>query len=150
MADQQVPQFDPNGFSTEPYVRRIEKPWGFELHLVPEGLPYMMKIIHVTAGKRLSLQVHDEKRESWTLLSGPGRVIWENSAGELVETALEKGVGYTCALGQKHRLCAGEEGDAEFFETSTPESGTTYRLEDDFARPDETPEQRKAERGETG
>jgi mannose-6-phosphate isomerase len=145
MSDQ-VPHFDTSGFATEPYVRRIDKPWGYELHLVPEGLPYMMKLIHVNAGCRLSLQVHDEKRESWTCVSGPAKVIWENSAGELVETILEPGVGYTCKLGQKHRLAAGEDGDAEFFETSTPESGTTYRLEDDYARPDETPEQRQIER----
>lgn len=146
MAD--VPYFDPKDFSTEPYVKRIEKPWGYELHLVPEGLPYMMKIIHVDAGKRLSLQVHDEKRESWTLLDGPGYVVWQDDKGERVETWLEKGKGYTCALGQEHRLCAGEDGDADFYETSTPESGTTYRVEDDFARPDETPEQRRYERGE--
>jgi mannose-6-phosphate isomerase len=120
----------------------------YELHLVPAGLPYMMKIIHVNAGCRLSLQVHDEKKESWTLLSGPGRVIWENQQGELIETELQPGVGYTCKLGQKHRLGAGEAGDAEFFETSTPESGTTYRLEDDYARPDETPEIRLSERAE--
>ena len=144
-----APHFDPTEFKNEAYQRRIDKPWGYELHLVPEGLPYMMKIIHVTAGARLSLQVHDKKHESWTLLSGPGKVIWENNQGELIETIMEPGVGYTCALGQKHRLAAGEDGDAEFFEASTEESGTTYRLEDDYARPDETPEQRKAERGET-
>jgi hypothetical protein len=32
------------------------------------------------------------------------------------------------------------------FEASTPEKGTTYRLEDDFARPDETDERRERER----
>ena len=38
--------------------------------------------------------------------------------------------------------------DADIIEASTPELGTTWRLEDDFARPHETPEQRKLERGE--
>jgi mannose-6-phosphate isomerase len=149
MTDSQVPTFDPSDFSTDSYVRRIDKPWGYELHLVPDDLPYMMKLICVNPGARLSLQVHDVKRESWTLLDGPGKVIWENNTGELVETKLEPGVGYTCRLGQKHRLAAGEEGMARIFECSTPEEGNTFRLEDDYARPDETPEQRAIERGES-
>jgi mannose-6-phosphate isomerase len=146
---EKVPYFDPSEFSNEPYAKRVDKPWGYELHLVPEDLPYMMKIIHVTAGCRLSEQVHDTKLESWTLLDGPGLVIWGNDKGELVTTQLEKGVGYTCQVGQPHRLAAGPEGNAVFFETSTPESGITYRTADDYGRPDETPEQRKIERGET-
>ena len=145
MADT-TPYFNPSGFSTDAYVKRITKPWGYELHLVPEGLPYMMKLIHVNAGCRLSLQVHDVKQESWTPLSGPAKVIWEAVDGTLVETTLTRGVGYTCQVGQKHRLAAGTEGDAEFLEVSTPEAGTTFRLEDDYARPDETPEQRTLER----
>jgi hypothetical protein len=38
--------------------------------------------------------------------------------------------------------------DCDIIEVSTPEQGTTWRLEDDYARPDETPQQRKIERGE--
>ena len=36
--------------------------------------------------------------------------------------------------------------DAVIFEASTPELGTTHRLEDDYARPDETEQVRRAER----
>jgi hypothetical protein len=36
--------------------------------------------------------------------------------------------------------------DCDIIEASTPELGTTWRLEDDFARPDETPAQRELER----
>jgi mannose-6-phosphate isomerase-like protein (cupin superfamily) len=71
-----APQFDPSNFSTAPYVRRIDKPWGYELHLVPPELPYMLKLIHINADKRLSLQMHDEKQESWTLIAGEARVVW--------------------------------------------------------------------------
>ncbi len=39
--------FDPKDFSTASYVRRVEKPWGYELHWVPEDAPYMGKLIHV-------------------------------------------------------------------------------------------------------
>lgn len=141
--------YDNGTFSTEPFEPRIvEKPWGQEKHLVPQGLAYMLKEITVNPGCRLSLQSHDVKRESWRALSGPCKVILENSGRELVTIDLEPGMTYTCALGQRHRLAAGEEGPAVFLEVSTDEAGNTFRLEDDYARPDETPKQRAIERGE--
>jgi len=139
-------KIDKSSFSDKPYVKRVEKPWGYELHWVPEALPYMGKVLHIKAGIRLSLQIHDAKRESWFLLSGRAKVIWDDKDGNLIETELQPGQGYTCSLGQKHRL-AGIT-DCDIIEVSTPEMGTTLRLEDDFKRPDETPEQRKLERNE--
>lgn len=139
-------QFDKSTFKNYAYVRRIEKPWGYELHWVPEDTPYMGKIIHINEGARLSLQAHDKKQESWLLINGRAKVIWENKNGELIETELEKGRGYTCTIGQRHRLAG--ISDCDVIEVSTPEIGTTYRLEDDYKRPDETEEQRKRERGE--
>jgi mannose-6-phosphate isomerase-like protein (cupin superfamily) len=138
------PRFDPSGFTTAPYVRRIEKPWGFEVHWTPDDLPYAGKLLHINAGARLSLQLHDQKRESWFLLRGRAKVVWQDANGALVETELQAGVGYTCSLGQTHRLIGIT--DCEVIEASTPEIGTTWRLEDDFARPHETPEQRRRER----
>lgn len=146
-ANQSVPHFDPSGFSTDSYIKRIEKPWGFELHWVPADAPYLGKLLHINEGARLSLQVHDEKQESWFIISGQGAVIWEDDKGELVETELRPGVGYSTKVGQKHRL-KGLAGGCDIIEVSTPERGTTWRLEDDFARPHETPAQRARERGE--
>jgi mannose-6-phosphate isomerase len=140
------PQFPKDIFLTDSYVKRIDKPWGYELHWTPSDKPYMGKLIHVNAGARLSLQVHDKKQESWFLINGRGKVIWENTDGQLIETELEQGKGYSCALGQRHRL-AGIT-DCDIIEVSTPEIGTTFRLEDDYKRPDETEEQRAKERGE--
>ena len=91
-----MPWFDRNEFGMAPYERRIEKPWGWELHWTPADLPYMGKLLHINEGARLSLQVHDAKSESWLLTSGRCKVVWENSAGELVETELTQGQGYTC------------------------------------------------------
>ncbi len=142
--DQRPPNFDTAGFSNEAYVQRVEKPWGWELHWTRPDLPYMGKLLHIKANARLSLQVHDEKRESWLLVSGRARVAWQNSDGELIETELEPGQGYTCTLGQTHRLIGVT--DCDIVEVSTPELGTTWRLEDDYARPHETPEQRARER----
>lgn len=140
------PSFDPSNFSNVPHAKRVEKPWGYELHWVPEDAPYMGKVLHINEGARLSLQVHDEKSESWLLMSGKAAVIWENPAGELIETELQPGQGYTTKLGQKHRLKGLT--DCDILEVSTPELGTTWRLEDDYSRPHETPDQRAKERGE--
>lgn len=139
-----TPKFDSSNFSVDSYVRKIEKPWGYELHWVPEDAPYMGKLIHINAGAKLSLQIHDEKQESWLLVSGEAKVIWEDANGEITETILKKDVGYSTQIGQKHRL-AGIT-DCDIVEVSTPEKGTTWRLEDDYSRPDETPEQRIVER----
>lgn len=146
MADTDMPQFDPKNFSTDSYAKKIDKPWGYELHWVREGAPFMGKIEHINAGSRMSLQVHDEKQESWLLIGGRAKAVWENTKGELIETELQPGRGYSTAVGQKHRLVGIT--DCDIIEVSTPEKGTTWRLEDDYGRPDETPEQRALERGE--
>ncbi len=138
------------------YARRIEKPWGYELHLVPDESPYMVKVLHINAGARLSLQRHlpgktsPGKLETWVLGTGRAKVIWEDAEGRLVETELEPGKGYSIPAGLKHRLAGISE--CEVLEASTPEGdGTTERLEDDYRRPDETVEMRRqSNRGWTG
>ena len=133
-------------FSIEPLARRIEKPWGYEILLSPPDAPYTSKLIHVRAGKRLSLQVHDLKVETQTLVAGKGVLVLEGADGQLHEIEMQPGVGYHIAVGQRHRTCAAPDGDATIFEASTPEVGITLRLEDDYARPDETEQLRHAER----
>jgi mannose-6-phosphate isomerase len=134
--DKVLTTFDKSGFGDSSYVRRIEKPWGFEIHFTPEHLPYAGKILHIDAGKRLSLQLHDEKLESWYKLSGSVIMLLENEVGELTEVEMLDGYGYTVQVGRRHRLVAVD--DSEILEVSTPELGNTYRLDDDYSRPTET------------
>src|SRR4030081_3048629 len=136
----------PATFPLEPLARRIENPWGYEILLTPPDAPYTSKLIHVKAGKRLSLQVHDTKVETQTLVVGRGVLILEGADGELHDIDMQPGGGYHVAVGQPHRLCAPADQDATVFETSTPEAAVTLRLEDDYARPDETEQLRQAER----
>jgi len=123
--------------------KKVIKPWGYEIHWTPDNLPYMGKILHVDSSKRLSLQKHDEKKETWYLLKGRAKLVWDNDNGELIETELEFGKSYTCSINQRHRLVGIT--DCDVIEVSTPEIGTTVRLEDDYKRPDETEEIRKQE-----
>lgn len=137
-------KFDGSKFANSPYIRRIEKPWGYELHWVPDGKSYMGKVLHIKEGHRLSLQVHDQKQESWLLINGRAKVVWDDQNGNLIEAELESGKGFSCEVGQRHRLVGIT--DCDIVEVSTPEIGTTYRLEDDYKRQDETEELRKEER----
>ena len=75
--------FDHSTFSLAPNARRIDKPWGYEILLSPPSAPYTSKLIHVRAGKRLSLQLHDTKVETQTLVEGQGVLVLEGADGEL-------------------------------------------------------------------
>lgn len=145
MGEYRPEDFDASNFSHVGYSRRVEKPWGYELHWTPDNLPYMGKILHLVAGKRISLQAHDKKQESWIILNGECKVEWDDNQGNLIETLLEPGKGFTCEIGQRHRLHGVT--DCDILEVSTPEMGVTWRLEDDYSRPDETEELRRKDRG---
>ena len=137
---------DLSTYTNDSFSKKVEKPWGYEILFTPPTISYAGKIIHIEAGKRLSLQVHDKKQESYTIASGRGGVMLENTNGEMEEIELQPGTGLTVAIGQKHRLFGIT--DCDIFEVSTPEIGTTFRLEDDYNRPDETEELRNKEREE--
>ena len=127
----------------QPHQRRVEKPWGWET-LWAETPHYVGKILHIYAGKRLSLQYHDQKLETQCLLSGQAMLVIGDADEPLQQVDMEPGKGYTIQPFQRHRLIAIT--DADILEVSTPETGTTFRLDDDYARPDETEELRRLER----
>jgi len=129
--------------SDSAFFKETIKPWGREVLLTPDDLPYVSKLIFVNAGARLSLQYHDEKLETQCLISGEALLWFENDAGIIEKIEMEPDRGYTIRPGHKHRL----EGikDAVVLEASTPETGTTFRIEDDYARTDETEDVRKSQ-----
>lgn len=114
----------------------IDKPWGREIILSENNLPYTAKILEITTGKRLSLQYHDQKTETLVLVSGQAKLIQGPNQNELKETIMVNGEGYTIQKMEVHRLEA--ISDCRIFEASTPEIGTTFRLEDDTGRTNET------------
>ena len=137
--------FDPKHFSLVPYQKRVEKPWGYEIIYTPNGALANGKILHVNAGKRLSLQYHDQKIETLCLIKGEAMITLSNNKGQVVKIPMELFKGYYIQLGQIHRIIAIT--DIDFIEASTPEKGNTYRLEDDTKRPKtETEEMRQKER----
>lgn len=114
----------------------IDKPWGREIILSTPDLPYTAKILEIRAGKRLSLQYHDQKLETLCLFSGQANIIWGNDQSNLKTEKMIENQGYTITPSTIHRFEA--ISDCRLFEASTPETGTTYRLEDDTNRNHET------------
>lgn len=132
---------DKSVFTNQSFFKKVDKPWGYELIFTSESLPYTGKLMHINAGKRLSLQIHDKKQETQILVNGKCNSIIENVEGEMETIEMIPNQGYTMMIGQRHRLQAVT--DCDVFEVSTPEIGNTYRVEDDYARPTETDEMRK-------
>lgn len=122
-------------YKTKPYAKKIDKPWGYEIKFTPPKIKQTGKILFIKAGHRFSFQYHDEKEETLCLFSGKAKIWIENNKGEIEKKSMELRQGYLIQKGQKHRVEAIE--DSFVFEVSSPEKGTTYRLEDDYDRKNE-------------
>lgn len=124
-----------------PFFQKVEKPWGFEIIFTPPSLKRAGKILFVKSGGRLSFQYHDQKEESLCLFSGKALLWLENEQGEVEKLEMEIQKGYLIKPMKKHRIEAKE--DCFVFEVSSPEKGTTFRIEDDYQREKETEKDRK-------
>jgi len=111
---------------------RIDKPWGYEL-LWAVTPRYAGKVIHIDAGRRLSLQYHDEKHESILVLSGSLH-LHRGSGDSATVQVLAPGESADIPAGAVHRFEASTDGDVELIEVSTPELDDVVRLEDDYDR----------------
>jgi len=111
---------------------RTEKPWGYEL-LWSQTAHYAGKIIHIDAGKRLSLQYHDAKHESVLVVSGT--LLLHLGRGDTARVVtLHTGESVDIPAGDVHRFAAPDDSDVEIIEVSTPELDDVVRLEDDYDR----------------
>jgi mannose-6-phosphate isomerase-like protein (cupin superfamily) len=116
----------------EPFApRQVDKPWGRELIWALTDR-YCGKVITIEAGRRLSLQYHEQKVESLLVLSGRLRLHLENAAGAMIIRELGPGESAHVPVGRRHRFEAIER--VELVEVSTPELGDVVRVEDDFGR----------------
>ena len=127
-------------------VKIINKPWGEEIIYTPQDLKYTFKQIKINDGSRLSLQSHDEKVETFVLIEGQADLMIGPDLEHLDTIHMEIKKGYNIPVGVVHRMIGVK--NAIILEASTPETGTTFRYQDDYKRPDETEDIRKmANRG---
>ncbi len=112
-------------------VRRVEKPWGYEL-IFAHTESYVGKLLHIEPGAALSLQFHHRKDETFFVARG-GIDLQVEEDGRMVQQGLAEGESYHVTPGTKHRMVAGASG-CELFEVSTSELDDVVRLEDRYGR----------------
>lgn len=112
-------------------TRTVDKPWGHE-EIWAETDRYVGKILHITAGHRLSLQHHEIKDETIRILTGTMQLELEDDDGNIQVLLLEKGMAAHIAPHRKHRMEAIT--DVSVLEVSTPELDDVVRHQDDYGR----------------
>ena len=111
-------------------VKRVEKPWGYELHWAHTDR-YVGKVLHVKKGHALSLQYHNVKDETIHVFSG--KILFEIDVdGKLVGREMLPGDSVHVTPKTIHRMTALE--DTDVLEASTPELDDVVRLEDRYGR----------------
>lgn len=114
---------------------RQDKPWGHEeIFAAVEG-KYIGKIIHVAAGQSLSLQYHEDKEETISLLSGAAEIQYGPIDGVLEHRRFDPGDTIHLPAKVVHRVTAIT--DIIFAEASTAPPGwreDVVRLQDAYGR----------------
>jgi mannose-6-phosphate isomerase-like protein (cupin superfamily) len=111
--------------------RIVDKPWGNELIWAVTNR-YVGKILHIKKGHSLSLQYHNEKDETFMVLSGKMEFIHFRQGEEPRSTILLPRQPFHIAPRVRHRMIALE--DCDVVEVSTTELDDVVRLEDDYGR----------------
>jgi mannose-6-phosphate isomerase-like protein (cupin superfamily) len=111
------------------------KPWGQETIFAAGEDGYVGKLIAVTAGDALSLQYHDEKDETISIVSGEARLDHGPSADLLESCVMRPGDTAHIPPTVVHRITA--VSDLVFAEASTAPAGwreDVVRLSDRYGR----------------
>lgn len=106
----------------------INKPWGNEKILI-NNEDYVIKMLNVNKGERLSLQYHEEKRETLIHVSGEGYVV---KNGEIIHIVPNKMI--QIEPYEIHQITASDESDLQVMEVSSPEVWDVVRIDDDHGR----------------
>ncbi len=62
--------------------KQEHRPWGYYT-VIEQKEGFIVKIIHVNKGQRLSLQSHNNRSEHWVVLSGTAKVILDDKVFDL-------------------------------------------------------------------
>jgi mannose-6-phosphate isomerase-like protein (cupin superfamily) len=114
---------------------RQDKPWGHELLFADGSNGYVGKLIHITAGRSLSLQLHHRKDETIHVVSGEMVLEAGVSAALLERTTMIAGDTVHVPATVIHRITAVT--DVVLIEASTAGVGWQHdvvRLSDDYGR----------------
>ena len=123
-------------------VKRVVKPWGYELWLTDEHPGFAFKKIFLKAGNKTSLQYHRRKRETNLLLEGSVNLHYcgrqmdldKVSVADVEKKELSAITSIDVVPNTLHRLEAIT--DIHLFEVSTPDLDDVVRISDDSGRGD--------------
>ena len=111
-------------------MRRVKKPWGYEI-VWAETERYVGKVLHIDAGQKLSRQYHVKKDETFFVQAG--EMDLEVGQGtELKVLRMRAQDSFHCSPRTVHRMVAVT--DVDVIEVSTPELDDVVRLEDAYGR----------------
>lgn len=113
-------------------ARRVDKPWGHELHFALVDGKYCGKVLHIDEGQALSLQYHEQKEETVSVQSGRLHFEVGKSEDDLESFELLPGESVHLLPGTRHRMTALE--DTVVLEASTTELDDVVRLSDRYGR----------------
>ena len=109
---------------------RVERPWGWYENLL-EAPGYKVKRLLVRSGSQLSLQRHQHRSESWTVVSGDGQLLcaeqWHNARPGLMLT-IPRGAIHRARGGDKDLVILEVQHGALLCENDIE------RLQDDYGR----------------
>jgi quercetin dioxygenase-like cupin family protein len=113
-------------------VKRIPKPWGHEIIWAANEL-YVGKVLHITAGQKLSVQYHEKKDETVYLLSGALKYCVQMPGDAVpVDQELKVGDAFRITPNTIHYMEAVT--DCDVLEASTPHLDDVVRLKDAYGR----------------
>lgn len=111
-------------------MRIVGKPWGSEFIWAENSL-YVGKFLTFKPGCETSLHYHTDKDETIIMTEGSGFIQFDEQMYTLYKTGP-----WRIPAGIKHRFIAGPNG-LTLTEVSSPETGTTVRVQDLHGRGDE-------------
>jgi mannose-6-phosphate isomerase len=122
-------------------VKKVDKPWGYELWLTGEHPQFAFKKLFIKAGTKTSLQYHNFKRETMIFWDGKAALHYRSNpkvsidqvkSGDVSSTPLVRGDLVQVFPHQIHRVEA--VSDIHLFEVSTAHLDDVVRVSDDANR----------------
>ena len=111
--------------------QKVHRPWGHYESLV-RNEKWLVKIINVKIGHKLSLQKHNHRSEHWVVVSGTAKIEIEGK-----EIILEENESCYIPLGSKHRLSNFGNEDLKIIEIQSGDyisEDDIFRFEDNYGR----------------
>ena len=126
-----VSALEEKGYKEGTLHRTIYRPWGSYTSLI-ETQEWLVKIIEVNPGSKLSLQMHHHRAEHWVVVSGSARVQIEER-----DFILNENQSTFIPLGSKHRLSNPNQNPLKIIEIQSGDSISEediVRFDDEYGR----------------